>query len=95
MPFKQGDKNINREGRPKGASYSVKLREQITEYCEDNLLYFMEEIKGMKAGHAKSQAFLALLNFALPKLTENNSVIDIDKLSPEEIDSLFKKIVYE
>ncbi len=91
MPFKKGDRNINREGRPKGTSYSLKLREQITDYCQDNLDYFLEEIKGMKTGHAKSQAFLALLNFALPKLTESNSSIDIDKLSTEEIDKLFNK----
>ncbi|MBK9285844.1 MAG: hypothetical protein IPM51_16230 [Sphingobacteriaceae bacterium] len=91
MPFKKGDNNINREGRPKGTSYAIKLREQITEYCEANLLYFLEEMKSMKAGHAKSQAFLALLNFALPKLTESNSYIDIDKLSNQELDSLLER----
>jgi hypothetical protein len=73
MPFKKEDKNINREGRPKGNSYSVKLREQITEYCEENMTYFLQEIKSMKNGHAKVQAFISILNYALPKLTEANS----------------------
>jgi len=95
MPFRKGDTNINRKGRPKGASYSMKLRKEITEYCEDNLPYFLNEIKSMKSGHAKSQAFLALLNFALPKLTESNSYLDIESLSSEEVDNLFNKIINE
>lgn len=95
MPFKKGDTNINRNGRPKGASYSMKLRKQITEYCEDNLEYFLSEIKGMKSGHSKSQAFLALLNFAIPKLTESNSYLDIESLSSEEVDNLFNKLLNE
>lgn len=93
MPFKKEDKNINRNGRPKGTSYSIKLRQQITDYCEDNLAYFLNEIKSMKTGHAKSQAFLALLNFALPKLNESNSQIDLNKLSNDELDFLIEKLL--
>lgn len=93
MPFKPNDNNINRAGRPKGSfSYSVKLRNQITEYCEENISYFLEEIKSMKNGHAKAQAFLTLLNFALPKLTESNSTLDISNLSDEDIEKLFAKL---
>ncbi len=88
MPFNKGDKNINREGRPKGSSYSLKLREQITEYCEENLTYFLQEIKSMKNGHAKAQAFISILNYALPKLTESNSTFDLDQLSKEDLDKL-------
>ena len=88
MPFNKGDKNINREGRPKGNSYSLKLSEQITEYCEENLTYFLQEIKSMKNGHAKAQAFISILNYALPKLTESNSIIDINKLSHDDLNRL-------
>lgn len=93
MPFKQGDSNINRKGRPKGSGYSLKLREQVTSFCEDNLLYFLEEIKNMRNGHAKAQAFISLLNFALPKLTESNSYLDIESLSDEDLDRIFKKLI--
>jgi hypothetical protein len=96
MTFIKGDTKINRAGRPKGStSYSAKLRQQITEYCEENLLYFLNEIKAMKSGHAKSQAFLTLLNYALPKLTESNSVIDVDKLSTDEVDKIFNRLIDE
>lgn len=95
MPFKKGDKNINRAGRPAGTAYSAKLRQQITNYCEENLEYFLNEIKSLKPGHAKSQAFLSLLNYALPKLTESNSIINIDDLSSEDIDNLFNKLMNE
>ena len=96
MPFKKNDLTINRGGRPKGStSYSAKLRQQITNYCEENLEYFLNEIKSMKTGHAKSQAFLSLLNYALPKLTESNSIINIDDLGADEIDKLFNRLMNE
>ena len=94
MPFKKGDNNINRAGRPKG-SYSLKLRESITNFCEENILYFLDEIKQMKTGHAKSQAFLTLLNYALPKLTENNSTFDFNSLSDSDIDNLLNRYLHE
>jgi hypothetical protein len=94
MPFSKGDKNINRTGRPKGG-YSMKLRESITNFCEANIVYFLDEIKRMKTGHAKSQAFLTLLNYALPKLTENNSTIDFSNLLESDIDNLLNRYIHE
>jgi hypothetical protein len=94
MPFKKNDPNINRSGRKKG-TYSLKLRDQINAFCEDNLIYFLEDIKNMKSGHAKAQAFLNLLNYCLPKLTENNSTLDIENLTSDQIDKLFKKYLDE
>lgn len=91
MPFEKGTSG-NKNGRPKGTSYSYLLRQQITDYCEENLIYYLDEIKSMRTGHAKSQAFLSLLNFALPKITETNSVIDIDSLTAEQIEQLFTKL---
>lgn len=95
MPFTKGDSNINRKGRPKGIGYSMKVRQQITEFCEGNLEYFLKEIQSMRTGHAKAQAFLALLNYVLPKLTENNSTIDIESLTPEQIEKLLNNYLNE
>lgn len=96
MSFKKNDSRINRSGRPKGStSYSGKLREFITDYCEENIEYFLYEIKAMRTGHAKAQAFLSLLNYALPKLNQNTSVLDIENLSEVEIDKLFTRLTNE
>lgn len=91
MGFSANDPNINRSGRKKTNVYSMLLREQITNFCEENLLYFLAEIKNMRSGHAKAQAFLNLLNYCLPKLTENNSSPNLTNLSTEQIDSILKK----
>ena len=91
MPFQKGDRNINRIGQNKNL-YSGLLRAQITEYCERETKYFLSEIKSMRTGHAKAQAFIALLNFCLPKLTETNSVLDIEKLSSEQISFLLEEL---
>ena len=40
MAFKKGESG-NKNGRPKGTSYSYILRQQITDYCEENLIYFL------------------------------------------------------
>lgn len=93
MPFKKEDKNINRKGRPKGSGYSLKLRESISIFCENNIDHFLNEMLKMKTGYAKSQAFLTLLNYALPKLTENNSSIDISRLSEDDIELLINKYI--
>ena len=89
MRFEKG-KSGNPNGRPKTA-YSSKLRSTLIEWCEDNILDFLKEIKEMK-GNQKAQAFIALLNFALPKLTEANSKIDLQNLSNDEIDKLLHRL---
>jgi hypothetical protein len=96
MPFQKGDVNINRGGRPKNTfSYSYKLRQIITNFCEDNADEFLNEIKKMRTGYAKAQAFTTLLQFCLPKMTENNSTIDINSIPAEQIDELINKLINE
>lgn len=94
MPFKPGQSG-NSKGRPKDKIYSFALRQQISNYCEENLSYFLQELKGMRSGKAKIDAFLTLLNYALPKLTESNSSIDIENLTAEQIEKLFKTLTNE
>jgi len=92
MPFKPNDSNINRKGRPKGSgNYSVKLREDISKFCEENLMLFLNDIKAMKPGYSKAQSFLTLLNYALPKLTETNSMPDMESLTDNQLDALLNK----
>jgi len=94
MPFKKDDPNINRTGRPK-ASASIMLRQHITEYCEENLQVFLIELKNHKAGKVKFDAFIQLLRFCIPVLSEQNSVFNIDALTDEQINSLLKKLTDE
>lgn len=90
MPFKKGEEwNGNKYGRPVNA-HSHEIREQITHFCKENLLYFLEEMKAMRKGHAKAQAFLTLLLFVLAKKSELK--IDINKLTTEELNLILEKI---
>lgn len=93
MPFKKGESG-NIKGRPKNSfGYSYKLRQIVTEFCEDNAMDFLKEIKHMRTGHAKATAFISLLNFCLPKITENNSVIDLQTIPDEQINDLIKRLI--
>lgn len=95
MPFVKGQSG-NIKGRPKNSfGYSYKLREVVTNFCEENALDFLNEIKKMRTGHAKAQAFISLLNFCLPKLTEANSHIDINSIPDNQINSLIQKLIDE
>ena len=96
MPFKKGDERINRGGRPKQSfSYSYKLRQLITEFCEDNATDFLSDIKKMRTGYAKAQAFTTLLQFCLPKMTESNSSIDLNSIPQNQLNDLIKKLIDE
>lgn len=84
--FKSGENwNGNKNGRPK-TSFSISLRGQVTEFCEANAGKFLNEILNMKPSYAKSQAFIALLNFCLPKLTEANSKLDVSSMTDQEVE---------
>ena len=96
MPFKKGDERINRSGRPKQSfSYSYKLRQLITQFCEDNATDFLNDIKKMRTGYAKAQAFTTLLQFCLPKMTESNSSIDLNSIPQNQLNDLIKKLIDE
>jgi hypothetical protein len=96
MPFIKNDPNINRGGRPKNTfGYSYNLRKLLTDFCEENALDFLNDIKKMRPGYAKAQAFTTLLQFVLPKLTESNSFIDVSSLPEEQIDEIIKKMINE
>jgi hypothetical protein len=96
MPFKKNDTNINRSGRPKQSfSYSYKLRQLITQFCEDNATDFLNDIKKMRTGYAKAQAFTTLLQFCLPKMTESNSSIDLNSIPQNQLNDLIKKLIDE
>jgi hypothetical protein len=89
MRFEKG-KSGNPNGRPKTV-YSSKLRSTVIGWCEDNALDFLKEIKEMK-GNQKAQAFIALLNFAMPKLTEQNSTINLETLNDQDLDKLLERL---
>lgn len=93
MPFTKGQSG-NIKGRPKNTfTYSYKLRQIVNEFCENNATEFLNDIKKMKPGHAKAQAFISLLNFCLPKITEQNSIIDLQSIPDHQINYLIKKLI--
>lgn len=89
MPFKKNDPNINRDGRPRGASTQEAsiLRNDLINFLRELFEHVKKDYLSDKVntnGRARAKLFSELLCYALPKLqnTEFRGVVDL--LSDEQ-----------
>lgn len=92
MKWQPGQPSPNPFGRPKGTTYSFKLKMIITNHLEENLSQYLDEVKALRPSMTKVNAILGLLQFSLPKLSQSDSTIDINSLTNAEAASLLDKI---
>ncbi len=94
--FKPGQSG-NPQGRPKGSRNKVSndLREKITDFLSGQFetikTLFADEDKKLSP-RDKLKFYTELLQYGLPKLSSVSTEIDIDKLSDEDIEDLYRKI---
>ena len=92
MPFVEGDPNINRSGRPKGATNktSNEIREAYQKLVEDNLenmtLWLMQVAE--QNPEKATQLMLQLSEYIIPKLARQ-------EITGSEGQDLFKNIKFQ
>ena len=81
-------------GRQKGSLNKVnnELREKINEFLEDEFDSVKDAIQALE-GKDKVKYYLDLLQYGLPKLQAMQLENDFDKLSDEDLDRLYNKII--
>ena len=102
MPFKENDKRINRDGRPKGSKNKVSydLREQINNFLENNFEKVKEDFLKLEPKE-RIKFYIDFMSYAVPKLqsveienTINNNK-DEQRLVTEENLRIAKKFLDE
>jgi hypothetical protein len=93
MPGVKGKTN-NPNGRTPGTPNkdTAQLRSFITRFIKKNSKKLQEDFDKMDAKDRVAM-FERLLKYALPTLQATTITTDIDKLSPEQVDILFKEII--
>lgn len=106
MPFEKG-KSGNPSGKKKGTlskktlarlKRSKNLKDVLQTFFDNHLEDMLEElahhdIKKDKGGHWKYETVCKLLSFCLPTMKASESKIQIDKMSDDEIDQVFMKVI--
>ena len=91
MPFKKGASG-NPNGRTKGTPNAITkdLRQRVQGLLEKQFDVVAANIEALEP---KDQiaAWLKLAEFVLPKLQRTETVIDVSKLTDEEVEALFTK----
>lgn len=92
MPFKTGKEKTG--GRAKGTpnALSLTLREQVQNLLENQCERIVADIEALEAKD-RINAWIKLLDFALPKLQRIETNVDLSKLSDAEIDALFERVI--
>ena len=92
MPFKKGKPKTG--GRRKGTpnAVSLTLREQVQNLLEGRLEQISIDLEALEAKD-RVNAWIKLLDFAVPKLQRTETIIDLANLTPEDIDRLFDRAI--
>ncbi len=92
MPFKTGKSKTG--GRRKGTpnAVSLTLREHVQNLLESQYEQILTDLEALEPKD-RVNAWIRLLDFAMPKLQRTENVIDLSKLTDEQIDSLFAKVL--
>ena len=92
MSFKTG--KLKTGGRRKGTpnAVSLTLREQVQNLLESQYEQILTDLEALEPKD-RVNAWIRLLDFAMPKLQRTENVIDLSKLTDEQIDSLFAKVL--
>jgi vacuolar-type H+-ATPase subunit E/Vma4 len=93
MPFEKG-KSGNPNGRPSGTPNAVNrdLREVVQNLLESQYEQILTDLEALEPKD-RVNAWIRLLDFAVPKLQRTENVIDLSKLTDEQIDNLFAKVL--
>lgn len=93
MPFKKGDKNINRKGRPKGSKNltTVEVKNLLLEIVskEFSIEQVSRDLKKLDPDQ-RLNFFLRLTRSILPK--EQEFKVDYEKLTSEQMDAIINEI---
>ncbi len=93
MPFVKGQSG-NPKGRRKGSTNKANrvVKRLLENMVSDNAKDIRREFAGL-SGKAKIDAFIALMPYIIPKLQATSLDLDLNKLSDEQLDELYNKIL--
>lgn len=93
MAFQKG-KSGNPGGRKKGSKNKATktLRERVSQLLDNNFEQVVEDMKSLDAKQ-RVDTWVKLLEYVMPKLQRSEQVIDVSKMSDEDIDRMLEKII--
>lgn len=79
-------------GRPPGATNKAtrELKAIISDHLTEHLPTYLEELRTARPSHGKWSALVALLNYVIPKATEEQT-INLQALNPKDLHELIKR----
>ena len=90
MPFQKGKPKTG--GRQPGTPNAVNrnLRQRVTELLDRNFDAVLNDLENLEPKD-RVNAWLRLLEFAMPKMQRTENVIDLSNLSDAEVEELFER----